>query len=477
MARRRDKNLPKCIYCGSSKVQRRGRLKSGVPRFQCTQHGCERSFNADQVEERYNQDLGHRPSDHIQFDEKGNTATASGKLALNTDDKELAFSKFIEELAVDEEKWELYEKSAGKHRVSALWRDQDLKWTGSTDEEGKQIMSGHAKRKPEWHGVWNWTFRAKFRLRKPEDHFQEKAYEMFLEKVRTYAPAPFRIDLKPLGNEFALVLFLNDLHLGRLAWKEEVGENYDHKIALKNYERGFTTILRYVEHFNFEKIFFVINGDLFNYDYWGPAGPQTQHGTSVSSDERWQKLFALGVDVVSSSIDTLQSIAPTIVKPVPGNHDEHKIFHLNRELYLMYRNQPNVTVDNSLFARKYFTYGNQVIGVAHGQRERASDLHAIMFADYGHEMGKSKFQYYYLGHKHHEIHEVRRVTPKSKLLEQKIQRDEDYKGLMVTWCPNLAYRDHYEYNHGYVGTIRSMIAAIHQKRNGRAFLINHNLGA
>jgi hypothetical protein len=53
--------------------------------------------------------------------------------------------------------------------------------------------------------------------------------------------------------------------------------------------------------------------------------------------------------------------------------------------------------------------------------------------------------------------------------------DEDYKGLTITYMPNLAERDAYEVEHCYVGTIRGAMAFVFSKKKGRIATIQHNL--
>jgi hypothetical protein len=63
---------------------------------------------------------------------------------------------------------------------------------------------------------------------------------------------------------------------------------------------------------------------------------------------------------------------------VPGNHDYERNFYLGDSLEGWFYNNPNVTVDNSANPRKYYKYGQVLIGYTHGNEEKVTDLPLIM---------------------------------------------------------------------------------------------------
>ena len=275
-----------------------------------------------------------------------------------------------------------------------------------------------------------------------------------------------------LPREHLFVFNLNDLHLGRMAWHEEVGKDYDNKIAVENFQKGFDQQLSYSSNFPKDKILFIVGNDLVNYDYSYPY-PHTAAGTPMASDGRWQKIFRIARKLVVEAINNLSTLAPVHVMVIPGNHDYQTIFYLGEVLEVIYDKNLNVTIDNSPRMRKYWEYGQNLIGASHGNKEKAADLQAIMTAEEREGMGRTKYWYYYMGHMHHEVTQKRRTQ--DARLRTHVDTNEDYKGLIIDWLPNLAHRDAYEFNLGFVGTIRSCKTAIHHKEKGRIATFNHNL--
>lgn len=276
---------------------------------------------------------------------------------------------------------------------------------------------------------------------------------------------------------------LNDLHLARRSWKEETGIDYDMKIAQENYINSESHILSYVLPFPIDRICFVVGNDLFNYDYSSPY-PHTEKMTPQETDTRWQKMFRIGRKLVIDAALRLSDLAPVDIIVVPGNHDHETVFYLGEILELFFRNNKNVNVDNRPTRRKYYRYDKNLLGFSHGNKERPKDLHAIMAGEsdsYLEESAWSKtdFRYFYMGHKHHEeVHRHRVVEEVKSIKGIKLLHEvasEDYKGVLVDYLPNLAFRHDYEVDYGYIGTIRSAKAALHHIELGRVINFNYNI--
>lgn len=289
------------------------------------------------------------------------------------------------------------------------------------------------------------------------------------KKVSKYVYKPFNSDDKNL-----YMMSLNDLHLGRMAWGKESGKNYNVKIAVENFRKSFDQHLVHAQYYNIDKILFIVGNDLFNYDYHFPF-PRTEYGTPQESDGRWQKIFQTGRALVMDAIDKLSGIAPVHVMVIPGNHDPQQIFYLGEVLAAVYSGNENVHVDNSPPRRKYFEYGKNLIGSSHGAKEKSADLLAVMVAEVATAIGRTKYRYFYMGHMHHEVVKKQKVGEKFIGLRTPVMIDEDYKGLMIEYLPNLAYNHDYEVNHAFVGSIRSSKCAIHNYDKGRIATFNYNL--
>ena len=158
-----------------------------------------------------------------------------------------------------------------------------------------------------------------------------------------------------------------DLHLAKLAWAPETGENYDIKIAEKRFMDVICDIVERAQHYEFEQVVFPIGNDFFNYDSVDGA---TTKGTPQDNDSRWAKMFLKGRELLITAVDLLSQIAPVKVFQIPGNHDYQASWYAIVCLHDWFRNDENVTVDISPKSRKYVEFGKCLIGFTHGDKEK-----------------------------------------------------------------------------------------------------------
>ena len=278
-----------------------------------------------------------------------------------------------------------------------------------------------------------------------------------------------------MDSNHLLMFSLNDLHLGRYSWDQEVDKNYDHTIAYNNAMNSLGGILSNTSSFGIERILFILGNDLFNYDYSLPY-PQTPAGTPVTADSRKPKLFRVAKRLIREIIDQLSARAKVDVLMIPGNHDPETMFTLGEVLEAIYDGNDNIHIDNRPKHRKYYRYGQNLIGTMHGNKEKVIDYHAIMASDQESKplWSECKYAYFYCGHYHHEKTSHQKVSGKDDT-RMRSEVSEDYKGVIVDWLPNLAHRDPYEFNAGFIGTIRSAKSAIHHKEKGRIATFNYNM--
>lgn len=166
------------------------------------------------------------------------------------------------------------------------------------------------------------NFQVKARLVKNLEVVRERlAGEVFLDMIKGYeAPVfncnmePKPIDPKAENNLFEVSIF--DLHMGKLAWGGETGENYDTKIARQRFLHAITDLIQTANRFPFSRILFPIGNDFFNSD---TIFNTTTQGTQQDEDLRWQKTFNVGVRLIVDGINLLkQTGVPVDVIVIPG---------------------------------------------------------------------------------------------------------------------------------------------------------------
>ena len=77
--------------------------------------------------------------------------------------------------------------------------------------------------------------------------------------------------------------------------------------------------------------------------------------------------------MVIQGIDLLRQIAPVEGFYVCSNHDEVNTYSIVSNVKAWYRQDKDVTIDKSPMPRKYFLYGNTLVGYSHGSNETPTD--------------------------------------------------------------------------------------------------------
>lgn len=251
-----------------------------------------------------------------------------------------------------------------------------------------------------------------------------------------------------------------DIHLGKLAWKPETGENYDHHIAEQRFLGLIEEQIRRLQVLGIqpEKIVYPVGNDYFTFD---TLEGTTSSGTQQDIDLRWQKLFAKGVEMLVKSIDMLSAVAPVEVFVVPGNHDKMTSYYAISYLYAWYHNTGNerVSVDSDPKTRKYVEYGRNLLGFTHGDKEKAR-LFGNMQVEAPESWGRTRFREWHCGHFHSE-------------------HVKEHHGVKVRYLPCMSGIDTFHFEHGYVGAVPQHQSFLwHKERGPYATLItNLDLGS
>lgn len=337
----------------------------------------------------------------------------------------------ITQFKVDLSKWEV-EKF--KVKTSEGYRkDRSVEWhvldgkvnQGDVSDSGKMLVV------PLYH------IEVSLKKRIIETRIANLLEEMRKE-VAKFVPVYPKISYPKQTTPCLFEITLPDIHFGRLSWSEESGENYDIKIAKKAVDSVITKLLLSASQYPVGKILLVIGNDFFNSD-----NPQdtTAHGTPMSEDVRWQKTFRKGWEMAVNMIDQCATVAPVDVLIVPGNHDTQRTFFLGEVLSGWYAKSPNVTVNNEAKTRKYYSYGVNLIGFAHGYDEKLDRLPLLMAVEKPDLWAKSLYREWHTGDKHH-------------LKTSQYLADES-SGIVVRILRSLVASDAWTFNKGFVPPLRA----------------------
>lgn len=226
-------------------------------------------------------------------------------------------------------------------------------------------------------------------------------------------PAIKSLPARAAEGELLLQVSIPDVHMGKMSWKPESGENYDLKIAERLYETALLKLMERTKGHKLSRVLFVVGNDLLHTD--NPNGTTTR-GTAQDTDGRFHKTFWKTRKMVTRSIDKLKTLAPVTVLLVPGNHDTQSLWHLGDSLECWFRDDADVTIDNAPTQRKYFEHGKVMLMFTHGDKGKQQNYPLLMATEQSEMFGRTKYREAHTGHIHQlqvrEQHGVRvRVSP------------------------------------------------------------------
>lgn len=249
-----------------------------------------------------------------------------------------------------------------------------------------------------------------------------------------------------------------DLHLDKLCWHGDTGNNYDHKIARDTFNRIITEIADELSGKALEYITFVWANDFFNSD---TITKTTTAGTPQDSDVRWQKMFNVGCEMLVSGIDMLRRIAPVKSFYTPSNHDELNGYHALQYLAAWFRRDDDVEINIDAFPRKYQLYGNTLLGYCHGSAEnatgtkdKASRLASLMPIEAAQLWGQAQYREMHTAHLHSE------------------QMIQEINGVIVRRIASPTAYDTWHTVSGFVGAVRKAQTFIYDRERGLKQVIN-----
>jgi len=291
---------------------------------------------------------------------------------------------------------------------------------------------------------------AKFKAVKLEENLILQK-QVILEELFSSAPnfAKFEKIEKPSDGSNLLEISIPDLHIGKLAHREESGEDYDIKIAVERYKTAISSLLSRVNLTNVGKILLPIGNDIIQIDN---NQNTTTAGTRVDTDGRYFKIVRSVKHLLIETINTLSKIAPVDIVVVCGNHDSQTTFLIGEILEAYYFNVERVNVLNGAALRKYYKYGNTGMLFTHGDKEKHTSLGMIFAAENPKLWADTKYRFIKLGHLHH---------------NKKIDyiSTQEYQGFQIQVLPSLSGSDQWHYGRGYMSL-----------KQAKAFLYDRSAG-
>lgn len=245
----------------------------------------------------------------------------------------------------------------------------------------------------------------------------------------------FKLEAKAKARKNQLLeLAIFDLHLGKLSWKGETGEDYDMSIAIQRYKDCIAELLSRTDLSKIDRILLPLGNDMIHIDN---KFKTTTAGTPQDTDGRFAKIIRVAKRLMIDTIEELSAIAPVDVMIVPGNHDQTVMFTLGEILEAFFYGNEDVTIYNDPKLRKYYKYGQNMIMFTHGSEEKHADLGLIAATEAPSIWANTKYREVHLGHLH-----------KSKSV--KYTNVDEYQGFKIRIINSLSGTDAWHYSKGYM---------------------------
>lgn len=284
----------------------------------------------------------------------------------------------------------------------------------------------------------------------PEQLNYEKLQKSLLADLKDYSPKYNTYQRENLKDANLLVIDPADIHIGKLCSAFEVGESYNNQIAVNRVLNGVSGILDKTSSFKIDKILFVIGNDVLHID--NPRRTTTS-GTPQDTDGMWHSNFLIAKQLYIDIIEKLICVADVHVVFNPSNHDYTNGYFLAQVIETHFRNCENVTFDCSISHRKYFVYGQNLIGTTHGDGAKTQDLPLLM-ANESKEWSNCQHKYIYLHHFHHKV-------------------AKDYMSVCVEALRSPSGTDSWHHRNGYEHAPKAVEGFIHSKEHGQIARITH----
>lgn len=351
----------------------------------------------------------------------------------------------IAHFQIDTSVWELKEfevKTSEGYR-----KDREVQW----DVDSGVVTYGHVRDSGKLLIAPMYHTYSRF-VRKTEEIKATRVFESLVDNAKRFAPKYPKISYPKHQDGLLCEIALPDMQLGRMVMASVTDTVFDltPEAVLQTADHIVDTLLCRARMFPVERFLFPVGNDFFDSDN---VEMTTAHGTPQQDDPRWQKVFDAGKDFLVRAIDKMTVIAPVDVLVIPGNHDETKMFYLGSVLDAWYHANSNVRVNNEPKLRKYYAYGQNLIGLTHGYWEKWGKLDSLMAYEQPKMWAESCHREWHLGDRHHKV-------------DMLLKTEELENGVVVRILRSLTPPSAWEYNKAFVGSLKAGEGFLWDKAQG-----------
>lgn len=250
--------------------------------------------------------------------------------------------------------------------------------------------------------------------------------EGLVEDLPQFEPVPYEQSFT--SEELMAVYPLGDPHIGVLARKAEVGEDWDLKAAQEVFCGVFERLVKTTP--SCEQAVIVNLGDYFHYDS-AVEKKTSRSGHHLDGDGNYLEMADTGLKIMLSMINAALDHHKTVrVITTIGNHDDTGAMFLMAALKHMYQFEDRVEIDFTPSVFQYIHFGKCLLGVHHGHTCKADKLPLVMASDESELWGATEHRVWLTGHIHHDS-------------------VKEYSGCKVESFRTIASKDNWAHSGGY----------------------------
>lgn len=281
---------------------------------------------------------------------------------------------------------------------------------------------------------------------------REDFFKSILEDLSNISTLPKSIIRRPVEEEsYLLVISPADLHIGKLSESFETGEDYNNQIAVQRAKEGVEGIIEKSKGYKIDKILFVGGNDILHID---TPRRTTTSNTPQDTDGMWYSNFLIAKQLYVELISRLLEVADVHFVFNPSNHDYMSGFFLADVIQTYFKDVSNITFDCSIAHRKYFVYGDNLIGTTHGDGGKNENLPLTMAHEAKKDWGTTLHKYIYTHHIHHKT-------------------SKDFMGVTVESFRSPSSTDSWHHRNQYHFAPKAIEGFIHSKEYGQIARIVH----
>jgi hypothetical protein len=229
-----------------------------------------------------------------------------------------------------------------------------------------------------------------------------QAWQRHADLYRGLAGTSIAPDPATFDEQLMAVIPLGDPHIGLLAWAPESGDHFDTNIACREL---LCCVRELIE--DMPACPLVVIGNVGDAMHAQDSSNKTPgHGNQLDVDGRYPKVLDALHVLFRGMIDAaLRKFGGVKFRNLPGNHDPRVACELMMWLRAVYENDPRVEIPDAYAAHQYDHFGKNLIGWHHGDRNKKTELPAIMASDHDGGgtglWGVTTEHVWHVGHEHH----------------------------------------------------------------------------